>query len=54
MFVAQFRLQRANPQMTVQRIIEAIRDVQASILVDERNNNKYRLLSRLPEDAAAI
>jgi transposase len=50
----QFRLQQANIQMSVHRIIDALRDVQASILLDERNNNRYRMLSRLSEDAAAI
>jgi hypothetical protein len=51
---AQFRLQQANIQMSVHRIIDALRDVQASILLDERNNNRYRMLSRLSEDAASI
>jgi transposase len=50
----QFKLQRMNLQMSVHRIIDAVRDVQASILLDETSNNRYRMLSSLSEDAAAI
>jgi transposase len=50
----QFRLNCADLQISITRIIDAVRDVQASILVDPRNNNKYRILSSLSEDAAAI
>ncbi len=50
----QFRLQRANLQMSVNRIIDAVRDIQASILLDVTNNNKYRMLASLSEDAAEI
>jgi len=50
----QFRLQSANHHMSVNRIIDAVRDIQASILLDVTNNNKYRMLSPLTEDAAAI
>lgn len=50
----QFKLQGANLPMSVNRIIDTVRDIQASILVDVTNNNKYRMLSRLSDDASAI
>lgn len=50
----QFRLQRVNQSMSVNRIIDAVRDVQASILCDITDNNKYRMLSRLSEDAQIL
>ena len=50
----QFILQRENQQMSVNRIIDAIRDVQASIMIDITNDKKYRMLSRLSEDAEII
>jgi transposase len=50
----QFRLQHSNIEMSVNRIIEAVRDIQASILLDVTTDKRYRMLSRLSEDAAAI
>jgi len=50
----QFRLNKANIQMSVNQIIDAVRDIQASIFIDERNNNRYRMLSMLSEDALEI
>jgi len=50
----QFRLQQTEQSMSVNRIIDAVRDIQASILVDWVNQNKYRMLSPLSEDGKII
>ena len=50
----QFKLKKANQQMSVNRIIDSIRDIQASILVDTSDNNKYRIPSVITEDAKII
>jgi transposase len=50
----QFRLQKAEQSMSVNRIIDAVRDIQASILVDWVNQNKYRMLSPLTQDGEII
>jgi transposase len=50
----QFRLQRVEQSMSVNRIIDAVRDIQASILVDGTNQNKYRMLSPLTTDGKII
>lgn len=50
----QFKLHRSHIPMSALRIIEAVRDIQASILLDITTDRKYRMLSRLSEDASAI
>lgn len=50
----QFRLQQKNLAMSAHRIVDAVRDVQASVLLDVTNHKKYRMLSSLSEDAAMI
>ena len=50
----QFKLQKANQSMSINRIIDAIRDVQASILVDITDNRKYRMSSAMTSDAETI
>jgi hypothetical protein len=50
----QFRLQQTEQGMSVNRIIDAVKDIQASILVDWVNQNKYRMLSPLTEDGEVI
>lgn len=50
----QFKLQQAAHSMSVARIIDSLRDVQASILVDTTNDKTYRMLSSLSEDAHKI
>ena len=50
----QFRLQQIEQGMSVNRIIDAVRDIQASILVDWVNQNKYKMLSPLTEDGKII
>lgn len=51
---AQFRLAQANESMSVNRIVEAVRNVQASILHDPTKNKYYRMLSSLNQDARII
>lgn len=51
----QFRLQQNMGQsMSVTRIIDAIRDTQASILEDTLTGKSYRMLSRLSEDGETL
>ncbi len=50
----QFKLYKANQPMSVDRIVEAIRDIQASILVDITDDRKYRLPSAINGDAEII
>lgn len=50
----QFKLQKANQPMSVDRIVDAIKDVQASILVDIVDDRKYRLPSAMTSDAEII
>jgi transposase len=50
----QFRLARAEQSMSVNRIIDAVRDIQASILADWVHQNKYRMLSPLTNDGEII
>lgn len=51
----QFRLlQKAQESMSVNRIIDAVRNVQASVMRDITNQKRYRMLSRLSEDAKII
>ena len=50
----QFKLHKANQSMSVQRIIEAVKDIQASILVDVIDNRKYRMPSAITGDAEII
>lgn len=50
----QFRLQKSEKSMSVNRIFDAVRDIQAGILVDWVNQNKYRMLSPLSEDGKTI
>ncbi|MBS0351940.1 MAG: IS1634 family transposase, partial [Proteobacteria bacterium] len=46
----QFRLQQSKQNMSIARIVDAVRDIQASVLVDTTNQKKYRMLSALDED----
>ena len=50
----QFKLRRANQPMSVERIVDAIRDIQASILIDTTDNRKYRMPSAITGDAEII
>lgn len=50
----QFRLQAAQESMSVNRIIDAVKNVQASIMRDITNQKSYRMLSKLSEDAKII
>lgn len=50
----QFKLHKANQPMSVNRIVEAIRDIQASILVDITDDRKYRMPSAINGDAEII
>lgn len=50
----QFKLQRINHTMSIERIVNALKDVQASILVDVTNERRYRVPSSLTEDAKII
>lgn len=50
----QYHLNKTNNAMSVKRIIEALRNVQASILKDVTSNKSYRMLSSLSDDARII
>lgn len=50
----QFKLCEANQPMSIDRIVEAIRDIQASILVDITDNRRYRMPSAFNGDAEII
>lgn len=50
----QFRLQAAQKNMSVNRIVDAVKNVQASIMRDITNQKCYRVLSKLSEDAEII
>jgi transposase len=50
----QFKLRKANQPMSVDRIVDAIRDIQASILIDITDDRKYRMPSAITEDAQII
>lgn len=50
----QFKLQGINHIISIERIINALKDVQASILVDVTNERRYRVPSSLTEDAKII
>jgi len=50
----QFQLKKASQSMSAFRIIDALRDVQASIMCDAVNGTRYKMLSRLTEDAEII
>ena len=51
---AQFRLAQANISLSAARIIDAVRQVQASILQDDLTGKQYRVLSALKPDAKLI
>jgi hypothetical protein len=51
---AQYKLTNAGNAMSSGRIIDALREVQASILVNVINEEKYKMLSKLSDDAKAI
>ena len=50
----QYHLNKTNNAMSVKRIIEALRNVQASILKDVTSNKSHRMLSSLSDDARII
>jgi len=50
----QFRLKERSESMSAFRIIDALRDVQASIMKDRVSGIRYKMLSRLTEDAEII
>jgi hypothetical protein len=50
----QFKLREANQPMSIERIVEAVKDIQASILVDITDNHKYRMPSAFNGDAEII
>ena len=50
----QFQLAKSGESMSVLRIIEALRNVQASILRDVVSGTRYKLLSALSEDASTL
>lgn len=51
---AQHRLSKAGHSMSVHRIVDALRDVEASILIDTIYDERYKLLSKLNDDAKTI
>ena len=50
----QFKLREADQPMSVDRIVEAVRDIQASILTDITDDRKYRMPSAINGDAEII
>lgn len=50
----QFQLNKISQPMSIVRIIDALRDVQASIMQDVVSGTRYKMLSRLTEDAETI
>jgi transposase len=50
----QFKLNKLNYNLSAERIIDAVRSVQASIFVDITNDARYKMLSKLDEDAQLI
>jgi transposase len=50
----QFKLNKLNYSLSAERIIDAVRSVQASIFVDITNDTRYKMLSKLDEDAQLI
>jgi transposase len=50
----QFQLKKRSQPMSAFRIIDALRDVQASIMRDVVTEARYKMLSRLTEDAEII
>ncbi len=50
----QLKLTQAGQPMSVQRITDALCQVQASILKDTSDNQQYRLSSKMTEDAKII
>lgn len=50
----QYQLKKSDESMSVGRIVEALRNVQASILRDTDDGSRYKMLSALSEDAKII
>jgi transposase len=50
----QFQLKKASQSMSAFRIIDALRDVQASIMIDIVSRSRYKMLSKLTKDAEII
>lgn len=50
----QFQLKKISQPMSAFRIIDALRDVQASIMRDVVKGTRYKMLSRLTEDAEIL
>lgn len=50
----QFRLTKASQNMSAFRIIDALREVEASLLRDKVTGTRYKMLSRLNEDGEMI
>ena len=50
----QFQLNKISQPMSIIRIIDALRDVQASIMRDVISGRRYKMLSRLTQDAKTI
>jgi transposase len=50
----QFQLKKISSSMSAFRIIDALRDVQASIMRDAVSGARYKMLSKLTEDAEVI
>jgi transposase len=50
----QFQLNKASHPMSAFRIIDSLRDVQASIMRDVVSGTRYKMLSKLTEDAELI
>lgn len=51
---AQYKLNVAGHSMSVNKIIDSLKNIQASILQDITNDKKYRVLSQLNEDATVV
>lgn len=50
----QFQLNKKSRSLSAFKIIDALRDVQASIMRDESSGKRFRMMSRLTEDAEII
>lgn len=50
----QFKLKQASQNMSAFRIIDALREVEASLLRDKVTGTRYKMLSRLSEDGEII
>ena len=50
----QFRLHCKQKSMSATRIIDAVKQVQASIMIDITNQKRYRMLSKLSDDAKIL